>query len=46
MGQVSEEISPKPPSGRPGYNLGDFIREREIPTERGIKHCEEEKWEW
>ena len=35
MGQVSEEISPKPPSGRPGYNLGDFIRERERSLRRG-----------
>ena len=27
MGQVSREISPSPPSGRPGYNLDDYIRE-------------------
>jgi len=27
MGQVSEEISPSPPSGRPGFNLDDYIRE-------------------
>ena len=29
MGQVSEEISLDPPSGRPGYNLDDYIRKRE-----------------
>ena len=40
MGQVSGKISPSPPSGRPGYNLDDSIREREIPTKRGMKRLE------
>ena len=29
MGQVSEEISLNPPSGSPGYNLDDYIKERD-----------------
>ena len=34
MGQVSGEISPSPPSGRLGYNLDNYIRERD-PYEVG-----------
>ena len=34
MGQVSEEMSLGPPSGRPGYNLDDYIKERD-PYEEG-----------
>ena len=34
MGQVSGEISPSPPSGMPGYNLNDYIRETD-PYEAG-----------
>ena len=34
MGQVSDEISLDPPSGRPGYNLDDYIKERD-PYEEG-----------
>ena len=33
MKQVSEEISLDPPSGRPGYNLDDYIRERDLHEE-------------
>ena len=34
MGQVSEEISLGLPTGRPGYNLDDYIKERD-PYEEG-----------
>ena len=34
MGQVSGKISPSPLSGRPRYNLDDYIRERDPYKER------------
>ena len=45
MGQVSGEISPSPPSGRPGYNLNDYIRERSLWS-GGWSILREEKREW
>ena len=44
MGQVSEEKSLDPPSGRLGCNLDDYIK-RESPTRRGIEDCKEGKLE-
>ena len=34
MGQVSGKTGPSPPSGKPWYNLDDYIRERD-PYEVG-----------
>ena len=33
MKQLSKKISLDPPSGRPGYNLDDYIRERDLYEE-------------
>ena len=49
MGQVSEEISLNPPSGSPGYNLDDYIKERDPYEEvdQGLRGREiERKREW
>ena len=49
MEQVSEEISLGPPSGRPRYNLDDYIKERD-PYEEGEEELQgreiERKREW
>ena len=45
MGQVSGEISPSPPSGRPWYSLNDYKRERSLWS-GGWSILREEKREW
>ena len=42
MGQVSREMNPRPPSGRPSYNLDDYIRQRD-PNEEGDEKYEEKE---
>ena len=42
MGQVSREMNPSPPSGRPRYNLDDYIRQRD-PNEEGDEKSEEKE---
>ena len=41
--QVSEEISLGFPSGRPRYNLDDYIKERYPPTRRRRENGKEKK---
>ena len=42
MGQVSREMNPSPLSGRPRYNLDDYIRQRD-PNEEGDEKYEEKE---
>ena len=42
MGQVSMEMNPSPPSGRPRYNLDDYIRQRDL-NEEGDEKSEEKE---
>ena len=42
MGQVSREMNPSLPSGRPRYNLDDYIRQRD-PNEEGDEKSEEKE---
>jgi len=42
MGQVSREMNPNPPNGRPRYNLGNYIRQKGLYKE-GTKHLKKER---
>ena len=42
MRQVSREMNPSPPSGRPRYNLDDYIKQKD-PNEEGDEKSEEKR---
>jgi len=43
MGQVSREMNPNPPNGRPRYNLGDYLRQRSLYEGKKIERKRKRK---